>query len=201
MKVLDIKIKCDRELSKKELSGIMSEFYTSPTDSNSLAIRALHDDSDWTALSDRLNEVNAQIMDGDLSIAETLLIDQAFVLQSIFSNFTARMANAKYLKGAEAYSKIALRAQNQCQRTLKTLLEYKNPKRTTFIKQQNNATNQQINDGKLKEIPEKEIDPANELLEVNNEARLDTGKTKAAVKADSEMETVGALDRTGHGTG
>ena len=101
----------------------------------------------------------------------------------------------------EAFGKIALRAQNQCQRTLKTLLEYKNPKRTTFIKQQNNATNQQINEGELKEISEKEINPANKLLEENHEARLDTGKTKEAVTVNSEVETVGELERTQHGTG
>ena len=174
--------------------------YTTPSGSNSLALCALND-ADWGAMSDRLKEINSDVIDGDLTIAEALLIDQTLVLQSVFSNFTAKMANAKLLSQVEAFGKIALRAQNQCQRTLKTLLEYKNPKRTTFIKQQNNATNQQVNDGKLKEIPEKEIKPANELLEVNHEARLDTGKTKETVKVNSELETVGELDRTAHGTG
>jgi hypothetical protein len=205
MKAFDIEIKDERKgkpkFTEKERSEMLTRMYTTPSGSNTLALCALNDSADWGAMSDRLKEVNVDIMGGDLSIAEALLIDQALVLQSVFSNFTARTANAKYLNQVEAYSKIALRAQNQCQRTLKTLLEYKNPKRTTFIKQQNNATNQQVNDGKLKEIPEKEIDPANELLEENHEARLDTPETKEAVRVDSEVETVGELDRTSHGTG
>ena len=204
MKSFEIDIKDKRtdkpELTKKELAEIIARMYTTPSGSNSLALCALND-ADWGAMSDRLKEVNADVMDGDLSIAEALLIDQTLVLQSVFSSYISKMTNAEYLSQVEAFSKIALRAQNQCQRTLKTLLEYKNPKRTTFIKQQNNATNQQINEGELKEIPEKKINPANELLEENHEARLDTGKKKEAVRVDSEVEALGELDRTAHGTG
>jgi hypothetical protein len=59
----------------------------------------------------------------------------------------------------------------------------------------------EVNDGKLKEIPEKEVKPANELLEENHETRLDTGKMQETIRTDSEVETVGELDRTSHGTG
>ena len=125
MKSFEIDIKDKRtdkpELTKKELAEIIARMYTTPSGSNSLALCALND-ADWGAMSDRLKEVNADVMDGDLSIAEALLIDQTLVLQSVFSNFTAKMANAKYLSQIEAFSKIALRAQNQSQRTLKTLL-------------------------------------------------------------------------------
>jgi len=205
MKAFDIEItnkgKDTSELSKKELSQIMSIMFTSPSGSNSSALCALHDSVDWDGMLVQLEKVNAEVVDGDLSCAEELLIDQALVLQSIFSNYISRTNKSEYLSHMEAYSKIALRAQNQCQRTLKTLLEYKNPKRTTFIKQQNNATNQQINEGEPKEIPEKEIKPANELLEENHEARLDNPETKEAITVDTEVETVGELDRTSHGTG
>jgi len=188
-------------MSEEELSALKAKIHTTPSGSNSLALRALHESADWNAMWGRLREINVQVMDGDLSCAEALLIDQAYVLQSIFSNYTARMTNAEYLSQIETFSKIALRAQNQCQRTLKTLLEYKNPKRTTFIKQQNNATNQQINEGELKEIPEKEINSANELLEQKDGTRLDTGETQDTITVNSEVETVGEVDRTAHGTG
>jgi hypothetical protein len=205
MKAFDIEItnksKDISKLTKKELSEIMTTMYTSPSGSNSSALCALHDSVEWGAMLDRLKKVNAEVMDGDLSCAEELLIDQAIVLQSIFSNYIGKTNNSEYLSQVEAYSKIALRAQNQCQRTLKTLLEFKNPKRSTFIKQQNNAVNQQINEGEPKEIPEKEIKSANELLEHKDGTWLDTGKTKEAVRADTEVETLGELDRTQHGTG
>ena len=204
MKSFEIDIKDKRtdkpELTKKERAEIIARMYTTPSGSSSMALCAINDVS-WGAMSDRLKEINADVMDGDISIAEALLVDQAIVLQSILSSYTSKMVKAEYLSHVEAYSKIALRAQNQCQRTLKTLLEYKNPKRTTFVKQQNNATNQQINTGELKEIPEKEINPANKLLEENHEARLDTGETKETVRVDSEVETLGELDRTAHGRG
>jgi hypothetical protein len=64
-------------------------------------------------MSDRLKDVNSAIINGDITIAEALLIDQATVLQSIFSNYTSKMVNSEYLSQVEAYSKIALRAQNQ----------------------------------------------------------------------------------------
>lgn len=200
MEPFDIKVADEKTgkptMSDKELSEFKSMLHTTPSASNSLALRALHQSADWDVMWKRLKNINAQVIDGDLSCAEALLIDQAYVLQSIFSDYTVRMSHAEYLSQAEAYSKIALRAQNQCQRTLKTLLEYKNPKRTTFIKQQNNAINQQINEGDPKEIPEKEIKPANELLEQKDGEWLDIGKTKEAIRDDSKMETVGEINRT-----
>lgn len=43
----------------------------------------------------------------------------------------------------------ALKAQNQCRQTLAALAEIKNPRRTTLIGQQNNATNQQVNNAAI----------------------------------------------------
>jgi hypothetical protein len=40
---------------------------------------------------------------------------------------------------------IALKAQNKSRQTLVTLIEFKNPTKTTFIRQQNNAISQQVN--------------------------------------------------------
>ena len=97
------------------------------------------------------------------------------------------------------HANIAFRAQSQCNRTLKTLLEYKNPKRSaTFIKHQINTLNQQINEA---EKSEKEINLANEILEVNHESRLDPRKTEETIGSDTPLETLGEDDRTAHGTG
>ena len=139
-----------------------------------------------------LKQINKDVIDGDLSVAEAMLIDQAHVLQSIFVNMTGSMHAAEYISGMEAYGRIALRAQNQCQRTLRTLLEYKNPKRATFIKQ----LNQQFNQGESsRENSEKNVKPANELLEVSHDARLDTGTAQEASRSYQEVETVGEVHR------
>jgi len=142
---------------------------------------------------DSLQEMNDALDAGDMKTVEAMLLCNAHSLQAIFEKFAVKMNQAEYTDQLVTYSKIALRAQNQMRQTLATLIEAKNPKRATFIKQQHNTLNQQINEA---EIPEKEINPANQLLEEKDGQRLDTGKKGANVEDDSQMETVGAVHRT-----
>jgi hypothetical protein len=144
-----------------------------------------------------LNEIIGNVNNGDMTAPESLLVNQAYTLNTVFHSFITAASKAEHLEVAQFRADIAFRAQNQCQRTLRTLLEFKHPKRSTFIKQQNNL---QVNQSPEKK-KEKKVKPANKLLEVNHEARLDTGKTQEAVRVNSELETVGELDRTSHGTG
>ncbi|MGH8608246.1 MAG: hypothetical protein ACREX9_12750 [Gammaproteobacteria bacterium] len=44
---------------------------------------------------------------------------------------------AQYLNQHQTYMLLALKAQNQCRQTLAALAEIKNPRRTTFVGQQN----------------------------------------------------------------
>jgi hypothetical protein len=180
----------DRERKEQELKELLAELYTHPAGVNAMALSQLHSEADAAALTKHIKKRNIQVADGDLSTAESMLIDQAHVLQSIFVTMTMSMQGAEYIKQMEAYGRMALRAQNQCNRTLKTLLEYKNPKRATFIKQQNNL---QINES---EKPEKEINPANELLEVNHDSRMDTGTPQETIGSNQEVEAMGKIDRT-----
>ena len=185
-----------RELEEQEYEEALAIIHTTPSAACAFALKELHPDADFQIMTEQLRQRNQEVRNGDLSVAEAMLIDQAHVLQSIFTKCAARMEGSEYISQSEAYARIALRAQNQCQRTLKTLLEYKNPKRATFIKQQNNAINQQINQGQSpREISEKIIEPAIELLEVNHDARLDTGTPQETVEGNQEMETVGEIDR------
>lgn len=58
-----------------------------------------------------------------------------------------RAIKAEYLNQVQAYLSLALKAQSQCRNTLHTLGELKYPKETAFIRQQNVAVNQQVNNG------------------------------------------------------
>lgn len=127
--------------TQKRMKNV-AKVVVSPKGSAATAIKDLVPQSDFMVNIETLNLMNDRVKEGNLVFAEQMLVGQAQVLQSVFSQFTSRMAHSKYLDEIEAYAKIALRAQNQCNRTLKTLLEFKHPKRTTFIKQQNNAVNQ-----------------------------------------------------------
>ena len=51
----------------------------------------------------------------------------------------------------------------------------------------------QINQAEEKK--EKEINPANKLLEINHDARLDTGAPQKAVRGHTMLETMGEVHR------
>ena len=148
-----------------------------------------------------LGILNENLRNGSMHHVESMLLDQAHMLQAMSTYFIRRLSNAEYLPQVETYSRIALKAQNQCRQTLATLGELKNPKRATFIKQQNNAVNQQINQGDLKqtENSKKPDNSANKLLKEVPSERLDFGAPQEAVRGNQEVEAVGAVDRSKNG--
>lgn len=150
---------------------------------------------DFNTLEKQLQAHNQALFDGDLRRVEAMLLDQAHVLQAIFTMFTQKMGTAQYIEQLDAYSRISLKAQNQCRQTLATLGELKNPKRATFVKQQNNAINQQINqNGELAAENRKNSgNSANELLEEIPSERLDIGTQETTGRADQAMEAVGKV--------
>ena len=92
-----------------------------------------------TALARTVQESREKIAKGDFSQVEAQLISQAVALQRIFEIYTQRMINEEYFVAQGVYGKLALKSQAQALKTLLTLAELKNPKKLTFIKQQNNA--------------------------------------------------------------
>lgn len=192
---------------KKDLQKLASQMFLTPSMSAAYAIgdifsQSILDDGetkglDFSEALDLLQEQNKLLNSGDISRIEAMLLDQAHVLQSLFTFYTLKMSKAEYISQVECYAKIALKAQNQCRQSLSTLGELKKPKRATFIKQQNNANNQQINQLDPDQENSKKItEPANELLEQKSDERLDFGTTQEAIENDQEMEALAAVDRT-----
>ena len=101
---------------------------------------------------------------------------------------------------------LALKAQSQCRATLQTLSDVKHPKQATFINQANIAGQQQVNNGVLpNETPrarEEKPVQSNELLkDTRNDTEIigmDSGTTRSASGADSQLEAVGALNGAKH---
>ena len=151
---------------------------------------------DFTTLLSNLEAANSAVAGGDLGCVEAMLLGQAHVLQSVFMVYMSKMANADHIEQVNSLSRIALRAQNQSRQTLATLVELKNPKRAMFIKQQNNAVNQQINQGGGEsEIQKNSDNPSNELPEVISHEQLDPRTAQASCGANQTMEAVGTLYR------
>ncbi|CAN7236397.1 hypothetical protein LJR034_000830 [Caballeronia sp. LjRoot34] len=152
-----------------------------------------------------------EVVEGDMTIPEALLIAQAMSLNSIY-NECANLAGANIanrLPQAEVLLRMALKAQAQCTQTLRVLGELKNPRApATFVKQQNNAAgNQQVNNAPVTQGAtahahgEKETSVAtNELLTDNRDEQydqtLDAGTKIGAGREDKTLEAVGAIDRT-----
>jgi hypothetical protein len=154
---------------------------------------------DFNSLVEELKKANRAVFQGDLRRVEAILLDQSHVLESLFTFFTQKMAHAEYLSNLETYSRIALKAQNQCRQTLATLVELKNPKRATFIKQQNNAVNQQIN--QRRENLKNSDESANKLLKEIPSEQLDTQAPEAASRANQDLEAMGEVNRAEDGDG
>jgi hypothetical protein len=146
-----------------------------------------------------------KVQSGDMSAVEATLLAQAETLDAIFTGLAIRARKnigGGHMGAGETYLRLALKAQSQCRTTLETLAEVKNPSRPTFVKQQNIAQNQQVNNGtpvdSWSSTParahEKNITPSNELIEASHGERLDFGATAAAGGTDSDMAAVGTVN-------
>ncbi len=111
-------------------------------------------DGDGVNFTPGVNEIAAELQKqaelvhgGELGRAESMLITQAHALQAIFAMLAQQAKRAQLTQGAQGLLGMALKAQAQCRATLQTLVEVKFPRQTQFVRQQNVAVNQQVNNG------------------------------------------------------
>lgn len=171
------------------------------------------DELDFTDMMAVLHEQAKAVHSGDLSHAETMLINQAVALEGVFSSLIGKAMKQEYMQNIESFMRMALRAQNQCRTTLETLATIKQGP-VVFARQANIAHgHQQVNNG-TDQSPEAQSNPpqagggragasknqneSNELLEAKQNG-LDTGAQGTTSGADPEMATVGKIDRTADG--
>ncbi|MES2151463.1 MAG: hypothetical protein V4508_16930 [Pseudomonadota bacterium] len=152
-----------------------------------------------------MREKIAKVKLGDLSDVEATLIAQAATLDTVFNELARRAAlnMGEHLGATETYLRLAFKAQAQCRATLETLAEVKYPKAATFVRQQNVAYQQQVNNGGDNAASTranahahgKPSNQSNELLEAQHGERMDTGAASKASGANPLLEAVGAFHR------
>jgi hypothetical protein len=164
-------------------------------------------------LAAALGDMAVQVEKGNMASVERLLVAQAVALNTLFGEFARRAAVnlGTHLDATESYMRLALKCQQQSASTLRTLGDIKNPRApVSFVKQQNNATTQQVNNGPVMQgtaptatsthahtrTEEKPVS-TNELLEHHNGEWLDTGAASGSSRGNQTMATVGALHRAG----
>ncbi|SNS34194.1 hypothetical protein SAMN06265795_102296 [Noviherbaspirillum humi] len=184
-----------------------SRMMASPTVNAAVTMFNFHPMKAGANITDLVDELGKQVLTirGDcMDRPEAMLAAQAHALDAMFTCLAQKAAanmNAGYLPASETYLRMALKAQSQCRTTLEALSEIKYPRSPTFIKQQNVAQQQQVNNGPMNSASstrthEKDINPTNEILEVSNGKRLDSGATSSTGSINQELATMGTGDRT-----
>lgn len=151
--------------------------------------------ADLKTLIEALGEQVDRTLAGNMHVIESILMTQAQTLNIIFNRMMVSMSESETLDHLQTYSDISFKAQNQSRQTLAVLADLKNPRRATFIKQQNNALLQQINNKSNEENSE---NIANELLKNPGVAheKLDIRGTIKTSSIDSQMEALESIDRS-----
>jgi hypothetical protein len=186
--------------SGEDEAATVARYVTSPTVRGAVTTQAFSNVFGETDLQSLVNELGNQcieVKNGNLARAESLLMTQAQTLDAIFNELARRAAlnMGEYINATDRYLRLALKAQSQCRATLETLATIKNPP-LVFAKQANIANGpQQVNNGMPAPACEKTVIEQNELLEHRHGQRLDTGTQSKAIGADTELETVGAINR------
>lgn len=163
---------------------------------------------DTPSLLDALREQTQAVQQGDMKVAEAMLISQATALQSLFVKLTETGLKTGMLRQQETALRLALKAQSQCRATLETLSNIKNPP-IVYAKQANVTTGpQQINNsltvaasGTDAGAPQKK-NHKNKLKEIGHgqEQWLDAGTPGTTGSAHPRAKAMAAINRpTNHG--
>lgn len=150
-----------------------------------------------------LREQTHEVQQGDMKLAEAMLINQAVALQSLFVKWTEKGMEAGLLRQQETAFRLALKAQSQCRATLETLSNIKHPP-IVYAKQANVTTGpQQINNGVQPPMagdnagaPRKKS-RKNKLKEIAHESEqeqwLDAGASRSAGRKDQAAKAMAPL--------
>jgi len=147
-----------------------------------------------TIIEELINDTK-KVTDGDIEALEQMLMLQAKTLDYVFYDALRHLSELNMINQIEVFSNIAFKAQGQCRKTLAVLAELKHPRRTTFIKQQNNAITQQVNNS-VKFRSENSAEVTNELLSEVKNASLDLRGATEAIRVNQPVEAVESVDRT-----
>lgn len=157
---------------------------------------------------DVIREKSEKVTTGDLSGVEATLSAQATTLDAMFNELAKRAAlnMGEHLGATETYLRLAFKAQTQCRATIETLAEIKYPKAATFVRQQNVAYQQQVNNGGEPEplnstrtgapAHGNSENQSNELLNEATHEKVDSRRTGATGRANHDLETVETVNRS-----
>ena len=153
-------------------------------------IRGLNDIHDVNALTKILSQQTADVIGGNMTRPEAMLLSQAHTLDALFNSLVMKGLGQTHMPHHESFLRLAYKAQSQCRSTLQTLSDIKNPS-VVYAKQANITNgNQQINNGVPAPRTQENKNYSNELLEHTHGERLDIREKSTASCINSELATV-----------
>jgi len=155
---------------------------------------------DLELLHDALKEQTSDVLDGDASKIEIMLMVQSKTLDMLFNAMISKSLEAKHIESVRYHMDIALRAQNQARKTLLALATIKNPPQKQIVGQQNIALSQQINNGVTLKSEHQKLKPENELICEAKYETLDNGGTLKTSAANQNTKTVAMVNRRKNAT-
>jgi hypothetical protein len=129
-----------------------------------------------------------EVKQGNLADVEAMLFSQAYALNVMFATLMTRANRQEYMPSTQALMGLAFKAQNQSRATLQALVDLKQPRQPTFVKQANiSQGHQQVNN-----LAEKNQIAQNKLLE-GQAYDLDIRPQGKAKGINSGMEAMGKI--------
>jgi len=129
-----------------------------------------------------------EVKQGNLADVEAILYSQAYALNVMFATLMTRANRQEYMPPTQALMSLAFKAQNQSRATLQALVDLKQPRQPTFVKQANiSQGHQQVNN-----LSEKNQISQNKLLE-GQTYDLDSRPKSKTKGINSRMEAVGKV--------
>jgi len=174
----------------EDLDEAVAKILTTPEVGAAGTIRVLNDIHDVNALTKILSQQTADVVGGNMTRPEAMLLSQAHTLDALFNSLVMKGLNQSHMPHYESFLRLAYKAQSQCRSTLQTLSDIKNP--SVVYARQANITNgnQQINNGVPAPRTQENINYSNELLtELPNEA-LDNRRTVESIPVNSKLATM-----------
>jgi hypothetical protein len=179
----------------EDLDEAVAKILTTPEVGAAGTIRVLNDIHDVNALTKILIQQTADVVAGNMTRPEAMLLAQAHTLDALFNSLVMKGLGQTHMPHHESFLRLAYKAQSQCRSTLQTLSDIKNPS-DVYAKQANITNgNQQINNGVTASRTQENKNYSNELLEHTHGKRLDTREKSETIGAYSELEAVGEVYR------
>ena len=176
--------------NKDDPDEAVAKILTMPEVGAAGTIRGLNDIHDVNALTKILSQQTADVVGGNMTRPEAMLLSQAHTLDALFNSLVMKGLGQTHMPHYKAFMRLAFKAQSQCRSTLQTLSDIKNPS-VVYAKQANITNgNQQINNGVPAPRTQENIKYSNELLEHTHGERLDTREKGTASCINSELAAV-----------